>query len=88
MMRKSDKISGQFDIIQNYLDLVDHELQKLPTDYVSSEVIYSLHNKIQEIAGDIEELHYETCMPLEMKEDETAEEIRILERRLAELKAQ
>jgi hypothetical protein len=87
-MSLSNKISSQFDIIQNYLDLVDHELQKLPTDYVSSEVIYSLHNKIQEIASEIEELHYETCMPLEMAEDEREEEIRVLERRLAELKAQ
>ena len=85
-MTLSNRISGQFDIIQNYLDLVDHELQKLPADYVSSEVIYSLHNKIQEIAGDIEELHYETCMPLEMREEEAKEEIRVLERRLAELK--
>lgn len=87
-MRKSDKISAQFDIVQNYLDLVDHELQKLPTEFVSHNVMYSLHNKIQDLASEIEELHYETCMPLEMEEDEREEEIRVLERRLAELKAQ
>jgi hypothetical protein len=85
-MRNSEKVSKQFDIVQNYLDLVDYELQKLPTKFVSSEVIYSLHNRIQEIASEIEELHYETCMPLEMAEDERDEEIRVLEKRLAELK--
>jgi hypothetical protein len=88
MMRTSDKISAQFDIVQNYLDLVDHELQKLPVEFVDQATVYNLHNRICELLGDIEELHYETCMPLEMKEDETAEEIRVLERRLAELKAQ
>ncbi|MFZ9069633.1 MAG: hypothetical protein ACO23R_19930, partial [bacterium] len=85
---KSEKVSKQFDVVQNYLDLVDYELQKLPSDLVSSEVIYSLHNKIQDIASEIEELHYETCMPLEMEEQEREEEIRVLERRLAELKSQ
>ena len=85
-MRTSDKISGQFDIIQNYLDLVDHELQKLPVEFVDQATVYNLHNKICDLLGDIEELHYETCMPLEMAEDERDEEIRVLEKRLAELK--
>jgi hypothetical protein len=88
MMRTSDKISAQFDIVQNYLDLVDHELQKLTVEFVYQATVYNLHNRICELLGDIEELHYETCMPLEMREDERDEEIRILERRLAELKAQ
>lgn len=87
-MKNSEKVSKQFDLVQNYLELVDYELQKLPSEFVSHNVIYSLHNKIQDLASEIEELHYETCMPLEMEEDEREEEIRVLERRLAELKAQ
>ena len=86
-MRKSDKISAQFDIIQNYLDLVDHELQKLPVEFVCQASVYNIHNKICNLLEEIEELHYETCMPLEMEEEEREEEIRVLERRLAELKS-
>lgn len=85
-MRKSDKISAQFDIVQNYLDLTDHELQKLPAE-VCQKSVYNIHNKICDLLEEIENLHYETCMPLEMEEDEREEEIRVLERRLAELKS-
>ena len=86
-MRKSEKISAQFDVIQNYLDLVDHELQKLPVEFVCQATVYNIHNKICNLLEEIEELHYETCCPLEAAEDEVDEEIRVLERRLAELKS-
>jgi len=85
-MSLSNKISAQFDTIQNYLELVDHELQKLPVKFVDQATVYNIHNQIQDLLSNIEELHYETCMPLEMAEDERDEEIRVLEKRLAELK--
>lgn len=86
-MRNSDKISAQFDIVQNYLELVDHALQKLPVEFVNQSSVYDIHNKICDLLEEIEELHYETCAPMEAAEDERDEEIRVLERRLAELKS-
>jgi hypothetical protein len=47
-----------------------------------------LNRRFVELTSYIEDLHYETCCPLQMEEDERDEEIRVLERRLAELKAQ
>ena len=86
-MRLSDKISAKFDNIQIYLDLASIELKNLPAEYVCQAQAVSIYNDLLEIMESVENLHYETCMPLEMEEEERAEEIRVLERRLAELKS-
>ena len=86
-MRLSDKISAKFDVIQNYLDLALMEIKNLPVEYVNQADAVSVYNDLQKLTEEIENIHYETCMPLEMAEDEREEEIRVLERRLAELKS-
>ena len=87
MMRLSDKISSQFDKIQNYLDLASIEIKKLPVEYVNQADAVSVYNDLLEIMETIENMHYETCMPLEMAEEERETEIKVLEKRLAELRA-
>lgn len=86
-MRLSDKISAKFDVIQNYLDLASLEIKKLPVEHVCQAQAVSVYNDLLEVMETIENLHYETCMPLEMEEDEREQEIAVLERRLAELKS-
>ena len=87
-MRLSDKISAKFDVIQNYLDLASLEIKKLPVEYVNQADAVSVYNDLLEIMETIENMHYETCMPLEMAEEERETEIKVLEKRLAELRSQ
>jgi hypothetical protein len=86
-MLKSEKISAQFELVLNHLESADFELQKLPSAEFGSGVFYEIHNKIQGLLEEIEELHYETVCPIQVEENEREEEIRVLERRLAELKS-
>ena len=87
-MRKSEKISAQFETVLKHLELADYELQKLPVEFVCQATVYDIYNRIQDLVSEVEELHYETCAPIQADEDERDEEIRVLERRLAELKSQ
>ena len=86
-MRLSDKISAKFDTIQNYLDLASIEIKNLPIEHVNQADAVSVYNDLLKIMEEIENMHYETCMPLEMEEEEREQEIQVLERRLAELKS-
>ena len=58
------------------------------TVYVPDFLIRYRDKNGNELTELVEDLQYQICMPLEMAEEERAEEIRVLERRLAELKAQ
>ena len=84
-MRKSEKISAQFERVLDYLNEAECTLQSIKEiESVSGEF---LNRKFIELTTFIEDLQMETCCPLEMEEDERDEEIRVLERRLAELKS-
>ena len=85
-MRKSEKISAQFERVLNFLSDAECVLQSIKE--ISSTESEFLNDRFVELTSYIEDLHYETCCPLQMEEDEREEEIRVLERRLAELKAQ
>ena len=83
-MRKSEKISAQFERALNFLNEAECVLQSIK-EILPKEGEF-LGNRFVELTSYIEDLHYETCCPLQMEEDEREEEIRVLERRLAELK--
>lgn len=87
-MRLSDKISAKFDTIQNYLDFASIEMKNLPVEYVNQADIIGSYNGLLKIMEEIKNIHYKACMPLQIAEDEREreEEIRVLERRLADLK--
>lgn len=85
-MRKSDKISAQFEKIIGFLESANIEFQKLPVEYVNQATVYAFHNMVENLIEEVEELHMDTCVPLEMEEEERDREIRVLEKRLAELK--
>jgi hypothetical protein len=85
-MRKSEKISAQFERALDFLNEAECALQSIKE--ISSTEGEFLNNRFVELTSYIEDLHYETCCPLQLEEDERDEEIRVLERRLAELKAQ
>ena len=86
MLPKSEKISQQFTMALNHLDLAESILHKI------SEISLGEHDDLNTsfvaLCDKIEDLQYQICMPLEMEEENRAEEIRVLERRLAELRAQ
>jgi hypothetical protein len=85
-MRKSEKISAQFERALDFLNEAECSLQSIKE--ISSTEGEFLNRRFVELIGYVEELHMDTCCPLQMEEDERDEEIRVLERRLAELKAQ
>ena len=85
-MTKSEKISAQFERALDFLNEAECAIQSIKEiDSKSGEL---LNRKFCDLIGTIEDLHMETCCPLEMEEQEREEEIRVLERRLAELKSQ
>lgn len=86
-MRILNKISGQFENIIACLEDANLTLQKLPVEFVSQAQVYEFHTKIENLIEDIEEFQYETCAPLEMQNEEREAEIKMLEKRLAELRA-
>lgn len=83
-----NKISGQFENIIACLEDANLTLQKLPVEFVSQAQVYEFHTKIENLIEDIEEFQYETCVPLEMEAEERENEIKVLEKRLAELRSQ
>jgi polyhydroxyalkanoate synthesis regulator phasin len=85
-MRKSEKISAQFERALDFLNEAECSIQAIKE--ISPKDGEFLNNRFVELTSYIEELHMDTCCPLQMEEDERDEEIRVLERRLAELKAQ
>ena len=86
MMTKSERISSIFETVMNHLELAQSEVQKIKE--ITAHDGERINMKFIELMTDIEDQTYEICMPLEMEEQEREEEIRVLERRLAELKAQ
>lgn len=86
-MRKVDKISAQFENIITCLDEANREFQKLPVEFVNQSTVYEFHTQISDLINEVEELHYDTCVPLEMEAEERETEIKVLEKRLAELKS-
>ena len=86
MLPKSEKISQQFTMALNHLDLAESILHKISEIQLPEHD--SINAKFVQLTELVEDLQYQICMPLEMEEENRAEEIRVLERRLAELKAQ
>ena len=85
-MTKFEKISEQFQMALNHLDMAESILHKI------NEISLGEHDALNvafvQLTEQVEELQYEICMPLEMEEEAREEEIRVLERRLAELRSQ
>jgi hypothetical protein len=86
MLPKSEKISQQFTMALNHLDMAESILHKISEIQLAEHE--SINVKFVQLTELVEDLQYQICMPLEMEEENRAEEIRVLERRLAELKAQ
>ena len=84
-MRKSEKIGCQFERALDLLNEAECVLQGIKE--IPSADMEKLNFRFVELVGTVEELTYEICMPMEMEEEEREEEIRVLERRLAELKS-
>ena len=84
-MNKLNKISGQFENVLKYLNEAEIVIQSIKE--ISNSDGEKLNFKFNDLISTIEELQYEICMPLEMEAEEREEEIRVLERRLAELKS-
>ena len=85
-MTKSEKIGALFGEAMNHMELAECAVQKIKE--IPSRDAERINAKFIELFSLIEDANYEICMPLEMEEEERAEEIRVLERRLAELRAQ
>jgi hypothetical protein len=85
-MTKSERISEQFTMALNHLDMAESILHKITEMEMGDHE--TLNVKFVQLVDLVEDLQYQICMPMEMAEEERAEEIRVLERRLAELKAQ
>ena len=86
MIPKSEKISQQFTMALNHLDVAESILHKISEMEMGDHE--TLNVKFVQLVDLVEDLQYQICMPLEMEENERDEEIRVLERRLAELRAQ
>ena len=86
MIPKSEKISQQFTMALNHLDLAESILHKITEMEMAEHE--TLNVKFVQLVDLVEDLQYQICMPMEMAENERDEEIRVLERRLAELRAQ
>jgi hypothetical protein len=86
MMTKSEKISCQFESVLMHLELADSMLHKI--NEIEAGPKARAMEMLQELLVTIEELHYETVSPIQMKEFEKEQEIELLEKRLAELRAE
>ena len=84
-MTKLDKISQKFEAVLNNLNEAEIIFQSIKE--INPAESEQFNFKFCELIGMVEEAQYEICMPLEMEEEEREEEIRVLERRLAELKS-
>jgi hypothetical protein len=84
-MTKSEKISEQFQLALNHLDLAESIIHRI------NEIGLADHDNINakfvDLVEMIEDLQYQIVSPMQVEEDEREEEIRVLERRLAELKS-
>ena len=86
MMTKSEKISCEFESVMQYLESADSVFQKI--NEIEAGPKARALEMIQELMVTIEELHYETVSPIQIKEFEKEQEIEMLKRRLAELEAE
>lgn len=84
-MTKSEKLGSKFEQVLDLLneaECIIQGIEEIPSAYGEK-----LNFRFVELTGLVEEITYEICMPLEMEEEAREEEIRVLERRLAELKS-
>lgn len=86
-MTKVDKIALKFETIMTHLETANILIQELPVEFVSQAECYDLFNDIEGIIDRIQDISDETCVPLIIEQQEREEEIRVLERRLAELRS-
>ena len=86
MMTKSERISCQFETVMQYLESADSVFQKI--NEIEAGPKARAMEMFQELMVTIEELHYETVSPIQMKEFEKEQEIEMLKKRLAELEAE
>ena len=84
-MRKSEKVAAQFSSVIRLLELADGEMQSIRE--MDPKEMEQLSIKFCVLLEEVEDVMYTTCAPIEMAEEETDQEIRRLEKRLADLKA-
>lgn len=82
-MTKVDKIALKFENIMTHLETANILIQELPVEFVSQAECYDFEGIIDRI----QDISDETCVPLIIEQQEREEEIRVLERRLAELRS-
>ncbi|MFZ9205595.1 MAG: hypothetical protein ACO22M_06560 [Candidatus Nanopelagicaceae bacterium] len=84
-MKHFEKISNQFELALNYLDLAESTLHGIREIELADHD--SLNIKFVELVQMVEDLHYSVVAPMEMEDNEREAEIERLEKRLAELRA-
>jgi hypothetical protein len=84
-MSKSEKISEQFNTALNYLALAESTLHKIRELEIAEHD--ELNRDFVALCDKIEDLQMQVVCPMQDEEIMRDEEIRVLERRLAELKS-
>ena len=86
-MTKLEKFSAQFCDVLNYIEMAEMKLKSLPAEIVAQNDLKPIFADLLSVYNKVEDEMYMALAPLEMEEEEKQEEIRVLERRLAELKS-
>ena len=84
-MRKSEKVSAQFEQVLNLVNLAEGEFLAIAElEPVTRKIIGQLFTSLLE---QVEDATYETCAPMQMEEDEKDAQIALLQKKIAELEA-
>ena len=86
-MTKLEKCSAQFCDVLNYIEMAEMKLKSIPAEILDQSQLTELYGDFLSVYNKVEDEMYMALAPLEMEEEEKQEEIRVLERRLAELKS-
>lgn len=84
-MRKSEKVSAQFEQVMNLLNLAEGEFLAISEmEMATKESISKIFITLME---QVEDATYETCAPMQIEEDEKDAQIALLQKKIAELEA-
>ena len=87
-MTKLEIYTEKFTSILNAIEVATMKLRKLKPEMEDAGAVDKILADLDSAYGQVEDEMYMALAPLEMEEEEKQEEIRVLERRLAELKGQ
>ena len=86
-MTKLEKYAGLFSAVLTHIEMAEMKLKSLPAEIVDQNGLKPIYADLLSVYNQVEDEMYMALAPLEMAEEEKQEEIRVLERRLAELKS-